>query len=87
MVLPIPILLLPPFVLDAARAAPGLGPLLARSTGARTLFELAVIAAFLQGALPFAVALFPQTGSIAADKLEPEFRNRGTAMYTFNKGL
>lgn len=86
-VLPIPILLLPPFVLDAARAAPGLGPLLARSAGARTLFELAVIAAFLQGALPFAVALFPQTGSIAADKLEPEFRNRGTATYTFNKGL
>lgn len=86
-VLPVPILLLPPFLLDALRAAPRIGPLMARSAPARVAVELAVIAAFLQGALPLAVALFPQQGDIAADALEPEFRGRGTARYTFNKGL
>ena len=56
--------------------------------------ELAVFACFLQGALPFAVALFPQTGRIAAADLEPEFRGRVSAatkrpveFYTYNKGV
>ena len=93
-VLPIPILLLPPFVLDAARAAPGLGGVMTRSPAARLGVELGVFAVFLQCALPFAVALFPQTGSIPASSLEPEFRGRvdaatGRAIdaYTFNKGV
>ena len=86
-VLPIPILLLPPFVLDAARASPRLGALMARSAPVRFAVELGVIAAFLQGALPLAVAVFPQRGEIAADALEPQFRGRGTAVYSFNKGL
>lgn len=87
--LPVPILLLPPFLLDALKGSPGLGPLMARSKPARTIVELAVIAAFLQGALPFAVALFPQKGSISADKLEPEFRDRPGIPPTlyFNKGV
>ena len=86
-VLPIPILLLPPFVLDAARAAPRLGALMARSAPARFAVELAVIAAFLQGALPLAVAVFPQRGEIEADALEPQFRNRGSKVFFYNKGL
>ena len=61
-VLPIPILLLPPFALDAIRSAPGIGGLMARSPAARLGIELGVFAVFLQCALPFAVALFPQTG-------------------------
>ena len=93
-VLPIPILLLPPFMLDAARAAPRLGALMARSPAARLGVELSVFAVFLQCALPFAVALFPQTGTIAAADLEPQFRGRvdpatgrPVLSYTFNKGV
>jgi hypothetical protein len=41
----------------------------------------------LQFSLPFAVALFPQKGSIAAASLEPTFANRGIATYYFNKGV
>jgi sideroflexin-5 len=92
--LPVPILLIPPFVLDAARGAPGLGPLMARSRPAALGVELVVIGAFLQCALPLAVALFPQRGSIAADDLEPQFRGRKDAAtgaevttYFYNKGL
>ena len=87
--LPVPILLLPPFVLDAARAAPGLGAVMARSAGARAAVELAVLAAFLQGALPMAIALFPQTGAIAAKDLEPRFAEKygRDAVFTYNKGL
>jgi len=88
-VLPIPILLLPPFLLDVLRSAPGLGPLMASSKPARVGIELAVIAFFLQKALPFAVATFPQTGSISANKLEPQFRplDGSNPSYTFNKGV
>jgi hypothetical protein len=46
-----------------------------------------VIGAFLQCALPFAVALFPQRGSIASGKLEPQFGGRGIDTYYFNKGV
>ena len=80
--------------LDALRAAPGLGPFMARSAGARLGIELAVFAAFLQCALPPALALFPQTGTIRAAELEPSFQSRvhsvtGKPMdvYFYNKGL
>lgn len=92
-VLPIPILLLPPFILDAARASKLLGPLMARSVVARMGVELSIIAVFLQLALPFAVAVFPQRGAIAAESLEPQFRGRkapdGSVIttYYYNKGL
>jgi sideroflexin-5 len=79
MALPVPILLLPPFVLDALAATKGVGGLMARSKGARFGVELAVVAFFLQAALPFALALFPQRGAIAAGALEPEFRAKKTA--------
>ena len=53
-----------------------------------------VFAVFLQGALPLAIALFPQKGSIAASALEPQFQNKvdsktGKAIetYTYNKGV
>ena len=92
--LPVPILLVPPFLLDALAAAPVLGAAMARSGGVKLGVELAVFACFLQGALPFAVALFPQTGRIAAADLEPQFRGRVSAKtgrpveyYTYNKGV
>lgn len=92
-VLPIPVLLMPPFVLDALRNTKGLGGLMSRSLGARTAVELTVIAAFLQLALPFAIAVFPQRGEIAATDLEPAFHGRKDASgaeiksYFYNKGL
>jgi hypothetical protein len=84
--LPVPILLIPPFVLDAVSTT-SLGRFMARSAGAKLGVELSIFAFFLQAALPFAVALFPQTGTIRAEDLEPEFRNRGIATYTYNKGV
>ena len=55
--------------------------------------NLFTISASLMGALPCAIALFPQTASIAAVKLEPQFRNlkdeNGDHIQTlyFNRGL
>lgn len=92
-VLPVPILLIPPFALDAARALPGLGAAMARSRPAALAVELAVISACLQGALPFAIALFPQTGEVPAAALEAAFAGRvdrnGKPVTTFyyNKGI
>lgn len=84
--LPVPILLLPPFILDGIRAT-SLGPVMARSLPLRLGVELGIFACFLQGALPFAVALFPQKGSIAASALEPEFQGKGVDVFYYNKGL
>jgi len=85
--LPVPVLLLPPFALDAVRATP-VGALMARSAPARLAVELGVFAAFLQGALPLAVALFPQKGAVRAGDLEERFHGRGKDyVYTYNKGL
>lgn len=92
-VLPIPILLLPPFALDAVRAAPGIGKAMARNRGVALLVELGIIGVFLQLALPFAVAVFPQRGSIAASVLEPQFHHLKDASgksidtFYFNKGV
>lgn len=72
--LPVPILLVPPFLLDALRERTALGPLMARSVPARVLVELGVLGVFLQLALAPAVALFPPMGTLAADQLEPQFR-------------
>jgi hypothetical protein len=92
-VLPIPILLLPPFLMDAARASRSLGPLMARSLAARTGVELGIIAVFLQCALPLAVGIFPEVGTISAAALEPRFRGlkdldgRPVETFTYNKGI
>ena len=92
-VLPIPILLLPPFILDAARALPGLGATMARSRPAAFFVELLVISSCLQCALPFAIAVFPQTGSVPSSSLEDNFAHRvdreGKPITTFfyNKGI
>lgn len=84
--LPVPILLIPPFILDAVRAS-SLGPVMARSMPVRLGVELGILACFLQGSLPLALALFPQKGSISAEDLEPEFRGKGVSTYYYNKGL
>ncbi len=66
---------------------------MARSAGGKLAVELSVFALFLQCALPFAVALFPQKGSISANSLEPQFRGRLDSTgqpidrYYFNKGI
>jgi hypothetical protein len=74
--LPVPILLIPPFVLDGVRAYTPLGPLMARSLPARLGVELAVLSVFLQCALAPAVALFPPQGTLAASAMEPQFQGR-----------
>lgn len=71
--LPVPILLIPPFVLDAIRSGP-LGAVMARSLPARLAVELSVLGVFLQVALAPAVALFPPQGSIRVEDLEPSFK-------------
>jgi hypothetical protein len=91
--LPVPILLIPPFLLDYIRTT-SLGPAMAKSLPVKLTVELSILAVFLQGALPLAVALFPQKGTIAAASLEPEFQNRISpttnlpiTTYVYNKGL
>ncbi len=92
--LPVPILLIPPFVLDAIRSHTPLGPLMARSLPARFTVEMTVLAAFLQCALAPAVALFPPQGSMAAAEMEPQFRGRTSpstglpvTTYYYSKGV
>jgi tricarboxylate carrier len=91
--LPVPILLIPPFILDYIRTT-NLGPAMVKSLPVKLTVELSILAVFLQGALPLAVALFPQKGTIAASSLEPEFQNRISpttnktiTTYVYNKGL
>jgi Sideroflexins len=59
----------------------------------KTILELAVISMSLYVALPLSVSLFPPRGEIAADQIEPEFRemrnSRGDLVtkFYYNKGL
>jgi hypothetical protein len=92
--LPVPILLIPPFVLDGIRAYTPLGPLMARSLPARFGVELAVLSVFLQCALAPAVALFPPQGSLPASAMEARFQGRVSPttgrpveVYTYSKGV
>lgn len=75
-ILPIPILLIPPFVLDYLRSTKSLGAAMQRSKFTRTGVELVVIGMFLQFALPLAVAIFPQQATHPASSLEGQFHNR-----------
>ncbi len=92
--LPVPILLVPPFLLDALRERTALGPLMARSLPARVLVELGVLSVFLQLALAPAVALFPPMGTLTPDELEPRFRGmvspttkRPIERFVYSKGV
>ena len=92
--LPVPILLIPPFVLDGVRAYTPLGPIMARSLPARLGVELAVLSVFLQCALAPAVALFPPQGSLPASAMEPQFQGRVSPasgkpvdVYFYSKGV
>lgn len=55
--------------------------------------ELAVVTLCLWGALPAAVALFPQKGSISADQVEDVFKHlqdregKRIERFTYNKGI
>jgi len=86
-VMPAPVLLLPPVVMQA------LDRVVRIPVRARGSVEFAVIIGCVAGALPAAIALFPQEASIPVDKLEPEFRNLTTndnapvREVTFNKGV
>lgn len=88
--LPVPILLLPPFLLDGLRAVPAVATATKGRAGS-LLLELGVISVCLQLALPFAVALFPQTGAVAASALEQPFKDAAKKgdfdTYYFNKGV
>ena len=46
-----------------------------------------VITACMVGAFPAAVAIFPQTGTIAASALEPEFQKSSVKKFFYNKGI
>ncbi|TYZ62203.1 hypothetical protein PybrP1_009796 [[Pythium] brassicae (nom. inval.)] len=87
--LPMPILLLPPYLYEGLNKA----KLMPKAKYPRLATELVVLTLCLWGALPAAVALFPQNGSIAADDVEEHLRNltdkRGERVtrFTYNKGI
>lgn len=94
-VLPIPILLMPPYIIDALKRLPALQSALLRAPRAVGLpLELSVIVACILVALPGAIALFPQEVSVDPAWLEPEFQNltqpsTGAPVKTliYNKGM
>lgn len=80
---------LPPtllIILERAKINPTRGP-------AKTALELGLIFIQLYCAVPLALGVFPQIGSINASELEPEFQSLkakdGSLMteFAFNKGL
>jgi hypothetical protein len=87
MVMPAPVLLLPPLIMQAVDKAVKLPPRV------RSAVEFTVVVGCVAGALPAAIAVFPQEASISVEKLEPEFRKLTTASnapihtLTFNKGV
>uniref|UniRef100_K3WGK8 Sidoreflexin n=1 Tax=Globisporangium ultimum (strain ATCC 200006 / CBS 805.95 / DAOM BR144) TaxID=431595 RepID=K3WGK8_GLOUD len=87
--LPMPILLLPPYLYEGLKKA----KLMPKAKYPRLATELTVLTLCLWGALPAAVALFPQNGTIAAADVEEEFRNltdkQGNRIekFTYNKGI
>jgi len=92
-VLPIPIILMPPFISDLIRSAGPVGRAIAASAGLGLAVDLAVVAACLWVALPLAIALFPQDATMQAADLEPEFQTllgsdgKPVTAFTCNKGL
>jgi hypothetical protein len=86
-VMPAPVLLLPPVIMQAVDRLVRLPPRI------RAGVQLTVIVGCVSGALPAAIALFPQEATISVDKLEPEFRTLTSSAdapirtLTFNKGV
>lgn len=84
-----PIMVLPSFILARLAAGPMKGAPKLVKLGA----EVAVVTAFLFAGVPPALAAFPQTDSIDASKLEPQFHGlvdrsgRPIEKFYFNKGL
>jgi len=95
MVLPIPILLLPPYLMDALKKHPGVAKAVQRSPlGVGFAMELSVIVACILFALPGAIALSPQEMTVEAQWLEPKFHKltspvTGQPVNTliYNKGM
>ncbi|RLN51302.1 hypothetical protein BBJ29_003060 [Phytophthora kernoviae] len=87
--LPMPILLLPPYLYEVMKR----NKVMPQGKYPRLAAELVVLTMCLWGAMPSAVALFPQTGTISADNVEEEFRSRvdrnGQPIrhFTYNKGI
>jgi hypothetical protein len=92
-VLPIPVILLPPFLSDAVRTVGVVGRAVAASAALGIAIDLAVITACLWLALPMAIAIFPQDASIPVTSLEPEFaglvdsQGKPVTHLTCNKGV
>eukprot|EP00049_Salpingoeca_infusionum_P019080 m.360091 g.360091 ORF g.360091 m.360091 type:complete len:331 (+) comp18882_c0_seq1:369-1361(+) len=89
LVLPAPLLIIPPVAMMMLEKT----PIFKRFPRTRMPIEtLVCVGAFVFG-LPFAIALFPQEGTIAASEMEPQYQNlkdaQGNAIDTFyfNKGL
>ncbi|ETP22632.1 hypothetical protein F441_04132 [Phytophthora nicotianae CJ01A1] len=87
--LPMPILLLPPYLYEIMKKT----NIMPKAKYPKLAAELAVLTMCLWGAMPSAVALFPQMGTISADSVEEEFRSRvdrhGQPIrhFIYNKGI
>ncbi|KAG9410208.1 Sideroflexin-5 [Aphanomyces cochlioides] len=87
--LPMPILLFPPFILEAMKTAKALP----KNRFGRVFTEISVVTLCIWGAFPAAIALFPQYGTIPASEVEPQFQNlknsKGEPIteFTYNKGI
>eukprot|EP01138_Halocafeteria_seosinensis_P015326 gb/GECG01015642.1/.p1 GENE.gb/GECG01015642.1/~~gb/GECG01015642.1/.p1 ORF type:complete len:347 (+),score=30.88 gb/GECG01015642.1/:1-1041(+) len=93
MVLPIPIILFPPYVLDLVKRSKMITNAVAKNPRLNLPLELAVVAVCLTFALPAAIAVFPQESEVEATKLEPQYHNlkdregKPIQKLYFNKGL
>ncbi|EQC34559.1 hypothetical protein SDRG_07884 [Saprolegnia diclina VS20] len=87
--LPMPILLFPPFILEAMKKVNALP----KNRIGRVVTEISVVTLCIWGAFPAAIALFPQYGTIAATELEPQYQHlinsKGERVthFTYNKGI
>ncbi|KAH7474449.1 hypothetical protein PRIC1_013422 [Phytophthora ramorum] len=87
--LPMPILLLPPYLYEVMKKH----NIMPQAKYPKLAAELVVLTLCLWGAMPSAVALFPQNGTISADSVEEEFRSRvdrhGQPIrhFIYNKGI
>ncbi|TDH68051.1 hypothetical protein CCR75_003817 [Bremia lactucae] len=87
--LPMPILLLPPYLYEVMKK----NNLMPQAKYPKLAVELIVLTLCLWGAMPSAIALFPQIGTISADNVEEEFRSRTDCHgqpirhFIYNKGI
>ncbi|KAG6576568.1 Mitochondrial Tricarboxylate Carrier (MTC) Family [Phytophthora cinnamomi] len=87
--LPMPTLLLPPYLYEIMKKT----NIMPKAKYPKLAAELVVLTLCLWGAMPSAVALFPQMGTISADSVEEEFRSRvdrnGQPIrhFIYNKGI